>query len=98
MLGGYQLIDCTDITVTTGAGALTVNNAELANKFRSAKPCFVLNIKVTADGVTTTNTAVCVNTKDTGSVDEKVSMFEILNDSLLLVSTDGNNTTFTWAA
>ena len=91
--GGYQIIDCSAVTVVSGGGAVTVTDGDMARKFRTNKPIFITGLRYTNDGVTTKVDATGVLRTSTGAHDGNVNVFT-LGEGMVMVTTDGNTVTF----
>lgn len=85
-LGGYQIIDCTGITLTSSP--LTVVNSEMADIIRESDKLLVFTNVTSETGAKATVPSVQV--LDIGSKDGK-----IVTTVIFTVSTDDDRVTFT---
>lgn len=96
-LGGYQLIDCSSVTLTVTDGAsnaVTVTNAELANQFRSAKQILMTGCNVVVNGVKTTVDSPVYSSSHTGAHDG-TSHYAIIHPIRVVIATDEDKVIFT---
>lgn len=93
-IGGYQLIDCGNVTITYDGPAVTIVNSELAEQFRNDKLKIISELNMIKSGVSKKYNGISLFTTNTGTRDGAVSAF-LIDTNLVYVTTDDDKVTFT---